>query len=112
MIHAPDRRHANLVLALLAAMACTAGIAQTTAPATMDAAMDAYERGHWDEAYRAFGALADAGDGEAARIALLMQRHGPALYARDFAASPMQRAAWRAALLRDGLRTAAKADPS
>ncbi|HMM85256.1 MAG: hypothetical protein ACLGIT_06120 [Gammaproteobacteria bacterium] len=112
MIHAPRSRHAGHLLALLAAMACTAGIAQTTTPTTMHAAMDAYERGHWDEAYRVVGALADAGDGEAARIALLMQRHGPQLYGRDFGATPTQRATWRAALLRDGLRTAAKAGSS
>lgn len=42
------------------------------ADAAFDAALVAYERNHWQQAYDAFASLADQGHREAARIALLM----------------------------------------
>ena len=55
-----------------------------------------YERNHWPQAYAAFAALADRGHGDAARIALQMARHGPALYGSSFSASDGQRKRWAA----------------
>jgi hypothetical protein len=88
----------SLACAWLAGAMLTAASAQA-APAAEDApsfgsAMAAYERNHWDQAYAAFIALADQGDAEAARIALQMWRHGPALYQRAFAANAHQVARW------------------
>jgi 2,4-dienoyl-CoA reductase-like NADH-dependent reductase (Old Yellow Enzyme family) len=67
-----------------------------------DAAMAAYERNHWVAAYAAFTALADAGHGEAARMALQMWRYGPALYRTSFAADPLQLERWSRAQRCDG----------
>jgi len=55
-----------------------------------------YERNHWPQAYSAFAALADRGHREAARIALQMAGHGPALYGSSFAPSDGQRQRWAA----------------
>jgi hypothetical protein len=96
---------AYLSLTRSLACACLAGIvfsaaasAQTSpaaeAGASFDSAMAAYERNHWDQAYADFTALADKGHAEAARIALQMWRHGPALYQRSFAANAHQVARW------------------
>lgn len=106
------RACAIAMLALLATGLATA--AQDDPPQTptsFDAAMKAYERCHWDEAFEAFATLADRGDGEAARVALLMLRHGQALYRRDFAVTAERRGAWLAALAGAGARTGARAAP-
>jgi hypothetical protein len=71
--------------------------------AEADGAHEAYERGHWSHAFDRFARLADGGDRDASRIAILMWRHGPALYGRSFAADPARRAAWLVhASCRDG----------
>lgn len=57
-------------------------------------AMTFYEDCHWAEAYAVFAALADAGDARAAQVALLMARHGPRLYGREFPVTPLQAATW------------------
>ena len=49
--------------------------------------MDAYERCQWAAAFEQLAGLADAGHTEAARIALPMQRFGPAMYAARFSSS-------------------------
>jgi hypothetical protein len=87
--------HASAVLALLAssAFAQSADVPDAGAQ-TFDAAMQAYERNHWNVAYAAFTKLADQGHSEAARIALQMVRHGPALYRMSFAANAHQLARW------------------
>lgn len=90
----PRRALAAATLAL-AAGATTAAAAQPGVPAAdSDAAMRAYEVNHWPQAYAAFAALADQGHAEAARVALLMRRHGPALYGQRFAADDRQVELW------------------
>ena len=61
----------------------------------LDVAWDAYERCHWGEAFDAFATLADAGDLEAARMALSMVLHGPALYQQTFDISLERLSSWR-----------------
>lgn len=69
-----------------------AGVA-TTASLFEIAATD-YERNHWHEAFAGFCMLADRGEPEAARIAVLMWRHGPLLYRTSFVARPEQLQRW------------------
>jgi hypothetical protein len=122
MIHRPlhRSRHAAALrracaIALLAPLAfglVAAGQERTPpAPTPFDAAMEAYEHCHWDEAFQAFATLADQGHSEAARVALLMLRHGQSLYRRDFAAKAERRLAWLAAAAIADARTAARATP-
>lgn len=54
-----------------------------------------YERCHWREAFRAFAILADAGDPEAARMAVAMARHGSLLYQQDFEVAAQRLDSWR-----------------
>ena len=89
----------SLACACLVGVVFAAAASAQTAPAaeaapSFDGAMAAYERNHWDQAYLAFTALADQGHAEAARIALQMWRHGPALYQRSFPANAHQLARW------------------
>lgn len=92
----------ELTLALCLLAAANGVQAQTVAPSTpptvaqrFDAALVAYERNHWPEAYAALSALADGGHPEAARMALQMRQYGPALYGREFVASASQVALWK-----------------
>lgn len=92
--------------------------AQTVAPSTpptvaqrFDAALLAYERNHWPEAYAAFTVLADGGHVQSARIAAQMHRWGPRLYSMRFAATPAQQALWQQ-LAADPATTAAAASAS
>ena len=62
---------------------------------TIDDARLLYERNQWRPAFDAFGRLADAGDAEAARIALMMNTRGPALYGTVLPASPHRIEHWR-----------------
>jgi len=57
-------------------------------------AQSLYEDCHWSDAYAIFAALADAGDARASQVALLMARHGPRLYGREFPVTPLQAATW------------------
>jgi len=87
------------VLCLLAAASGVQAQAITpsappTAAQRFDAALVAYERNHWPEAYAGLSALADGGHPEAARMALQMRRYGPALYGREFFASAGQLEQW------------------
>ncbi|MBI3154624.1 MAG: hypothetical protein HYZ20_04375 [Burkholderiales bacterium] len=100
-----------VLVSFAASLAAAAQDGPPPAPASIDAAMEAYEHCHWDEAFEAVAALADRGDGEAARVALLMLRHGQALYRREFAVTADRRAAWLSALGGTGTRTAARAAP-
>lgn len=105
------RAWAIAMLALLATgLATAAQDDPPQAPTSFDVAMDAYERCHWNDAFEACATLADRGDGEAARAALLMLRHGQALYRRDFAVTSERRGAWLAALW-GAARTASHAAP-
>lgn len=59
-----------------------------------DRAMAAYEVQHFHDAYARLVRLADEGHAEAARIALMMARHGRTLYGADLQASLAQRRQW------------------
>ena len=97
----------SAALCLAAGLACAQlgqardGVA-AAAPGTSDSepdarfqeAMLAYERNHWSLAFGLLAALADDGHAEAARIALQMQRHGPALYRSEFGASAERIERW------------------
>lgn len=83
-----------VVLALFAGAAAAQPTHRSDTDRAFDAAMVAYERNHWDAAYTAFSALADRGNPEAARIALQMWLHGPALYRMSFAANTQQVGRW------------------
>jgi len=85
----------------LRVLACAVSLLTTVAtaaaqPATaeFDAALEAYERNHWPEAYRAMSRLADGGHREAARVALQMLRYGHVLYGQRFEATPYQELSW------------------
>ena len=88
--------HLNAAVhAMLAGLALGAPSAYAQAvPSTFDDAMHAYSVQHYRLAFDGLARLADAGDGEAARIALLMVAHGPRLFSERFDAPPSQRARW------------------
>jgi hypothetical protein len=67
--------------------------AAAPAPA-FDDAMQHYQDGRWAAAYGRFAALADRGDNESARIALLMLRHGERLYGSKWSATQEQIRRW------------------
>ena len=58
--------------------------------ATFAAAMPAYERSHWEQAFHALADPADRGHVEALRIAREMQRFGLPLYGMQFPVRPTQ----------------------
>lgn len=87
-------RHAAIVMALLATAASAQTAQAPEAVAAFDAALVAYERNHWDQAYTALVRLADRGHPEAARMAQQMWRYGPQLYGTTFKAQPEQVARW------------------
>ncbi len=97
MHNAPTIRTALAALALLCALLpAHAQQAPDAAEdsAAFDAAMQAYERNHWPQAWAALARLADRGHPEAARIALQMWTHGPRLYGTEFAATSRQITLW------------------
>lgn len=61
-----------------------------------DQAMSLYERCEWAPAFEQLVNLAEGGHAEAARVALLMSRYGPALYGAQFGTSAWQRERWLA----------------
>ena len=67
---------------------------ESPAAGSLEQAMSHYERCDWERAYDALASLADAGDPEGARLALLMRAHGTRLFGHVFRASPAQRAHW------------------
>jgi hypothetical protein len=66
----------------------------TTAPSAFERAIDCFAHGHWSEAFETLAPLADEGDREAARIAMLMVAHGPRVFGQAFVATPSQRKRW------------------
>lgn len=74
-----------------------AGDVCAAADARAGEARFAYENGHYARAFELFAGLADAGDAEAARIALQMHRLGPALFGQRFDASEARLMRWLAA---------------
>jgi hypothetical protein len=85
MINVHPAAIAAMVVALIAGPAF-AQTAATARPTLLDAARLAYEECHWMEAFDAFATLADSGQPEAARVAVLMWRQGPTLYRTAFRA--------------------------
>ena len=89
--------HAVAILLLYAAAAtatATAPINVASSDVAFNRAMDQHKQGHWSDTYRRFSELADEGDPEAARIALLMFRHGSKMYGGDCGASQAQIHQW------------------
>ena len=68
--------------------------AQTASKAEFDQALDDYRQGRQTAAYGTFTRLADAGDVEAARIALILLRHGERLHGAAWGASQPQINHW------------------
>ena len=66
-------------------------------PSGFARAVEGFAHGDWSEAFEALVTLADGGDPEAARIALLMAGQGARLFGRAFPASPDQRQRWQRA---------------
>ena len=97
-MHLRFRAPRCLVLATTACLAIAPTQAAETAPdqSTFDQAMQAYERNHWSLAFDGLAVLADAGSGEAARLAWLMSRHGTTLYRARLDADPARRQRWLA----------------
>ncbi len=60
-------------------------------------AMRLMEDGRWRQAFAHLAELADAGQPQAARIALLLVRRGTLLFGGTFNASAQQRASWQRA---------------
>jgi len=58
------------------------------------AAMELYHQARYAAAYGRLIQLADDGHAKAARVALLMLRHGPALYRSQWTATPQQMRDW------------------
>ena len=90
----PALRRAALALAAWglsgAALALPAGDA-----ARFEAAREAYDIGHYAQAFDAFAQLADGGHCEAARTARQMLRHGRTLYGIAFSVPPERRSRWQ-----------------
>lgn len=87
--------HVLVALLLCAnAAAATSSVDAARSHAQFNEAMDLYSLGKWAAAYGRFASLADQGHAEAARIALLMLRHGSRLYGHDWGASQPQINQW------------------
>lgn len=76
------------------ATAATPPMDVTSSDLALGDAMEQYKQGRWSAAYGRFVALADQGHAEAARIALLMLRHGAKMYGHDWSASQPQINEW------------------
>jgi hypothetical protein len=57
-------------------------------------AMASYERCDWVQAFNDLAILADAGNAEAARIALLMRAHGTRLFGQHFVVGALRSQRW------------------
>jgi hypothetical protein len=86
-----------LSIAIGLLLLCT-GLAYAASPPSADAAftqaMEQYRQGKWSSAYGHFSELADHGHAEAARIALVMVRHGARMYGTNWGASQPQIKHW------------------
>lgn len=83
-----------IVMATIAGLASAQDPGGAATASLLELAATEYERGHWREAFAGFSKLADRGEAEPARIAVLMWRHGPMLYYINFSASPEQLRRW------------------
>jgi hypothetical protein len=93
-----SRFNALLISIMAVCLHCTAAEANVAdaskSETAFTAAMTKYKQGQWPNAYGRFVALADHGHPEAARIALIMLRHGVKMYGSDWGASPTQIEQW------------------
>lgn len=62
-----------------------------------DAAIRLMEEGRWEQAFTRLAELADAEHPEAARVALMLVRHGSRLFGGTFLANASQRQSWQRA---------------
>ncbi len=86
---------ASLLLCAGQATASTTGAVPGASPdAAVNQAMEQHKLGNWSHSYGRFAALADAGNAEAARIALFMLRHGSDMYGLEWGASQPQIEQW------------------
>lgn len=72
-------------------------VAKADTPASdsaMKTAMEHYRQGKFSTAYGQFSKLADQGNAEAARIALIMLRHGRKMHGTEWGASQPQIDVW------------------
>jgi len=97
---------------LVAVLTLGAPTVQAQAPSTFDDAMQAFSVQHYRRAFDGMTRLADAGDAEAARIALLMVAHGPRLFGERFDVALPQRARWLDLASRKAAARMAAQDPS
>jgi hypothetical protein len=74
---------------------CTLAIKADTAP-IKEAAVQAFREHRYAEAFGRFARLADAGNAQAAGLALLMLRQGPELFGNQWSASERQQFCWNA----------------
>ena len=65
-------------------------------------AMKAFRDHRFAAAYGRFATLADAGHAPSAHVALVMLRHGRAMFGSDWYASPGQQARWNAIVVNAG----------
>ncbi|MFO1329759.1 MAG: hypothetical protein U1F56_20530 [Rubrivivax sp.] len=92
----PAMRRAALVLAAWGLSGAT--LAQGAGDAArLEAAHEAYDIGHYAQAFDAFAQLADGGHCEAARMARQMLQHGRTLYGIAFSVPPERRSRWQRA---------------
>lgn len=72
---------------------------RATDPPDFTALVDLYESGCWTDLYAAASLMADEGDPVAAKLALLMLRHGAPLYGVQLKAEPRRIARWATSVL-------------
>lgn len=83
-----------LAIGLLCAATATSAADAVKPDTAFSEAMAHYKAGKWPGAYGRFAALADHGNAEAARIALIMLRHGAQMYGSAWGASQPQIEQW------------------
>lgn len=83
-----------LMPVLLAGLFCAPPAAAGSDDERFVRALAAYDANHWPQAFAEFAELAGRGHADAARIAALMWRHGPALYRLSFRAGEEQVNRW------------------
>lgn len=79
-----------------------AGSAWSQPGPALEQALELYASGQWAAAFERLAALADARDPEAARISLMMVRHGADLYKSSFQVAPERLQHWKQAVRERG----------
>lgn len=83
-------------LACLLVALATTGLAAGSGDAQFDEALALYRQARWAGAFGRFCTLADRGNADAARLALLMVRYGPQMHGSAWTASQPQIDHWLA----------------